>query len=128
MYYAREIFGPYTAHQANPVKTDIRSSRPAGTPFYHNGYLYRPAQDCSVTYGGSIIINKINKLSPHEFDESVVKIIEPFKDTIYNKGIHTIAYAGDYTLVDGKRFTFIYDNYKFQLRRKINKLLFGLKN
>ena len=30
----------------NPVKRDLGSSRPAGTPFVHDGQLYRPAQDC----------------------------------------------------------------------------------
>ena len=42
------------------VKTDVRSARPAGTPFVYQGELYRPAQDCSRTYGGSIVIHRNN--------------------------------------------------------------------
>ncbi|HUI63041.1 MAG TPA: hypothetical protein VLX90_22630, partial [Steroidobacteraceae bacterium] len=56
LWYAREITGPWTPHPGNPVKVDIRSARPAGTPFWHNGALHRPAQDCSRSYGGRIVI------------------------------------------------------------------------
>ena len=44
VYYADKWQGPWRAHPLNPVKTDVRSSRPGGTPFVHEGKLYRPAQ------------------------------------------------------------------------------------
>ena len=31
-FHAEQLTGPWRAHSANPLKTDIRSSRPAGTP------------------------------------------------------------------------------------------------
>ncbi len=43
--------GPWEPHRRNPVKCDVRGSRPAGTPFVHGGELYRPAQDGSKRYG-----------------------------------------------------------------------------
>ncbi len=69
LWYAPSITGPWSPHPANPVKTDIRSARPAGTPFVVDGTLYRPAQDCSQTYGGRVIINRVVTLSPLAFRE-----------------------------------------------------------
>ncbi|MFW9880029.1 MAG: hypothetical protein ACFFG0_43700 [Candidatus Thorarchaeota archaeon] len=77
--HAPDFFGPWKKHVLNPLKIDIRSSRPAGTPFIHNGNLYRPAQDCSRIYGGRIIINRINRLSETEFDEEAISVVEPQK-------------------------------------------------
>ena len=123
VYYSENISGPYSAHHNNPVKEDIKSCRSAGTPFYSDGSLYRPAQDCSQTYGKKITINKINKLTPDEFEETVEKTIEPISGSEFNLGIHTLSAAGDYTLIDAKRTAFVWDNFTFQLSRKINKLL-----
>ncbi len=104
VWYASDLLGPWSPHRANPVKRDIRSSRPAGTPFIHDGYLYRPAQDNSTTYGGRILLNRVLKLTPVEFDEEQVAVVEPDKNGPYPDGIHTISALGNITLVDGKRF------------------------
>jgi len=58
VWHAPDLSGPWTPHAANPVKTDVRSARPAGTPFEHEGRLYRPSQDCSRTYGGRILVDR----------------------------------------------------------------------
>ena len=36
-FHAPDLLGPWTPHAANPVKTDIRSSRSAGRPFVAGG-------------------------------------------------------------------------------------------
>src|SRR2546425_834970 len=41
LWHAPDLKGPWEPHMLNPVKTDVRSSRPAGTPFVHRGALYR---------------------------------------------------------------------------------------
>jgi hypothetical protein len=103
VWHARCLLGPWRAHVANPVKIDIRSSRPAGTPFNRDGVLYRPAQDCSSTYGGQIVINRIMELTPYAFREEAVAIVKPDQFDIYPKGVHTLAALGGVTLLDGKR-------------------------
>jgi hypothetical protein len=115
--FSRELTGPYTFHPNNPVKTDVRSARPAGTPFYCDNSLYRPAQDCSLTYGGKIVVQRISKLSPETFEEEPVKVIGPFRNTSFSRGIHTLACAGDHTVVDGKKYVF--DRYHFMQRLRI---------
>lgn len=101
VYYADKLMGPWESHCNNPVKTDVRTARPAGTPFVHEGVLYRPAQDCSSEYGSSIVINKVLALTPDEFHERTVARISPVPP--YTNGAHTISAVGDKTLIDGKR-------------------------
>lgn len=102
LFYAPTLGGPWLPHRGNPVKRDRGSSRPGGTPFIHQGELYRPAQDCSRTYGGAIVINRVTALDPSTFAEEIVRIIAPPPGR-YRHGIHTLAAWGDRTLVDAKR-------------------------
>ena len=67
LFYSDNLRGPYKPHLLNPVKSDIRCSRPAGSFFSMEGKLHRPAQDCSHSYGGAISIMRIEKLSINEF-------------------------------------------------------------
>lgn len=105
-WYGDSPRGPWTAHEHNPVKCDVRTARPAGTPFSVDGTLYRPAQDNSTTYGGAVVINRIDRLTPSAFDETTVARIAPDPKGPYPAGIHTISGVGGITLVDGKRFRF----------------------
>ena len=70
-------FGPWTPHRRNPVKSDVRSARAAGRFFWKGNALFRPAQDGSGRYGSATVINRIDKLTPDEFQETIVARIEP---------------------------------------------------
>ncbi len=106
LWHASAITGPWHPHAANPVKVDIRSARPGGTPFYDNGVLYRPAQDCSKTYGGRVVINRIVTLTATAFEETPAAVVEPDPAGRYPAGLHTLSQVGDITLIDGKRAVF----------------------
>lgn len=106
LWHADQITGPWRAHAANPVKVDVRSARPAGTPFLKDGALYRPAQDCSRTYGGRVVINRVVTLTPTEFQETPAAAVEPDPSGPYPAGLHTLSAAGGGTLIDGKRVVF----------------------
>ncbi|MBW1785270.1 MAG: hypothetical protein JRK53_01425 [Deltaproteobacteria bacterium] len=103
IWYSDELFGPWRPHAKNPVKVDVRSSRPAGTPFIHEGRLIRPAQDCSESYGRRIVLNRVKKLTPREFEEEAMGVIEPMAQSPYPDGVHTLSAAGNRTIVDGKK-------------------------
>lgn len=122
IWYAQDFLGPWTPHSANPVKTALDSSRPAGTPFAHKGNLYRPAQDCSEQYGRRIVVNKITSLTPSQFDETPVAVVEACGRGPYSAGIHTISAVDRITLLDGKSIRFIKDAFKSELARKRNEL------
>ncbi len=103
IWYSNELLGEWRPHPANPVKMDVRSSRPAGTPFTAGGELFRPAQDCSGTYGGAVWINRVELLTPTEFRETPVRRLAPDRSGPYPDGLHTLSFAGEATLVDAKR-------------------------
>ncbi len=102
-FFAESLTGPWTPHPLNPLKSDVRSSRPGGTPFVHENQLYRPAQDCSEVYGGAVTINRVTRLTPRAFEEETVGRVAPDPHGPYAAGLHTICAVGDRTIVDGKR-------------------------
>lgn len=123
IYFSNQFFGTYKPHPMNPVKIDVRSARPAGTPFIYDGVLYRPAQDCSITYGGRVIINKVTRLTTEEFEETFVRFIEPVKCSHYSKGLHTLSAVGNHTLIDGKNFRFNWYHFTHRFNFKIDRTL-----
>ncbi|WP_317980901.1 glucosamine inositolphosphorylceramide transferase family protein [Paenibacillus glycanilyticus] len=102
LWHADALKGPWKSHPLNPVKLDVRSSRPAGTPFVHRGELFRPAQDCSQTYGGAVVLNRIIMLTPNDFREEPAVRIAPDRKSAYGDGLHTLSAVGGITLVDAK--------------------------
>jgi hypothetical protein len=107
VWHADDLFGPWTAHARNPVKTDARSARPAGTPFVRGGALYRPAQDCAGSYGRRVAILNVRVLTPNDYDEVPVAWVEPDRSGPCPDGLHTLSAAGGMTLVDGKYHRFV---------------------
>ncbi|MFD1788112.1 formyltransferase family protein [Sphingomonas floccifaciens] len=101
--YGDTLDGPWTAHPLNPVKSDVTSARPAGTPFFHNGKLYRPAQDCSRIYGGAVTINEIVRITPTDYREIRRSVIKPVPEGAYIDGLHTLSEMDGFTLIDGAK-------------------------
>ena len=117
--YAVELDGPWLRHARYPVKLDHRSSRPAGTPFVHEGELYRPAQDCGSTYGEAVVINRVIVCTPQDYREEMVRICPPDPQGRNPHGLHTLSAWGERTLVDGKRMVFNRHEWMRKLRRKL---------
>jgi hypothetical protein len=102
LYHAESPLGPWKAHPRNPVIVDVRNTRPAGRPFVHKGAWYRPAQDCSVSYGGAMVIQRIDRLDSREYHEHTVARLDPS----WAKGLvgtHTINAAAGLTVIDVRR-------------------------
>ncbi len=77
LYRSTTPLGPWTAHRGNPVISDVRRARSAGPLFTRNGNLYRPSQDCSLAYGHSVLINRVDVLDDDDYRETTVQRIEP---------------------------------------------------
>jgi hypothetical protein len=105
LYHAADLRGPWMPHPANPVKTDIRSARPAGTPFVVNGALYRPAQNCVRSYGDAIAFNRITALDEERFSEDVVATLDCSNAGKRSAGVHTISYSNGTVAIDSKTVT-----------------------
>ncbi|RSL31922.1 hypothetical protein D7Z54_18235 [Salibacterium salarium] len=133
IFYATDLFNEWNPHALNPVKVDVRSSRPAGTPFTCQGSLFRPAQDCSYTYGGRIVLNTIHTLTSTRFRETPLSYISPREDSLYPHGLHTISPVGDFTIVDGKRFDYHFSHffkklYRFKVIKANRDLLYSVRS
>ena len=122
IWFAPDLAGPWAPHPLNPVKTDVRSSRPAGTPFVSDGILYRPAQDGSDSYGGSISINRVDRLTPTTFAEEVVVTVNPPRQGRYRDGLHTISVVGNRIVLDGRRDTFVFAAFRRELMSRLGRL------
>ena len=102
LYHGDSPLGPWTPHAKNPVKIDVRSSRPAGPLFQVGGKWYRPAQCGAPGYGSSLVMNRIDRLDLEAFVETPVsKILPEWRPNL--TGVHTIAAAGGLTLIDARQ-------------------------
>jgi len=99
LFSAERLLGEWKPHPRNPVKSDARSARPAGRLFERDGVLYRPAQVCVPRYGAGLALQRVTKLTPHDYVErQVERILPPPHTGLY--GLHTMNRAGDLTVVD----------------------------
>lgn len=106
IYYAQTLLDEFKPHKLNPLITSNSNFRNAGAMFIYNKELYRPTQNLEVRYGGSIMINKILKLSQTEFIDQPLFEIMPQEPYVY--GIHNISFTNDLIVIDGKKITFSY--------------------
>jgi hypothetical protein len=103
LYHAPEMTGPWIEHPANPVQTGRGRSRPAGPLFRMGEVLVRPAQDCSATYGGAVVLHAITRLDANGYSEIPLRRLDPPPGR-YSAGLHTVCAAGQQTMIDGKRW------------------------
>jgi hypothetical protein len=66
----------------------------------HDGALHRPAQDCSSTYGGGLVVNRVVRLTADAFEEVPVARIVPTGSWRDAAGCHTLSAWGERTLID----------------------------
>jgi hypothetical protein len=102
LFHASSLDGPWEPHPLNPIVRDIRSARPAGTPFALDGVLYRPAQDCSTDYGARVALARIDVLTTEAYRETVVAHIAPPAHGRGRHGLHTFSLRDGVCLIDGK--------------------------
>lgn len=121
-WWSSELTGPWTPHPLNPLKVDVRTARPAGTPFRHRGGLYRPAQDGSGGYGSGVALNRVLELTPTRFREVAVAYLAPDPEGPFPDGLHTLSGVGDRTLVDGQRKVFVVEEFRRRLGRRLRGL------
>ena len=100
LFHAPRLRGDWQPHLRNPVRSDARCSRPAGSLFWRNGALHRPAQICVPRYGAGLALQRVVRLTPHEYAERAVERLVP-AGAGGLLGLHTLNRAGHLTVVDG---------------------------
>ena len=102
IFYSDSLGGAWTAHPANPVKSDSRWSRPAGRLVQQNGRLFRPAQDCDGSYGAGIVWFEITELSPERFTERLI-VTWDARVELDATGLHSFDQLGELHAIDFSR-------------------------
>ena len=102
LYHADQLDGPWLEHGNNPVRRDIAGARMAGGFFEQDGVLYRPAQDCLAGYGAAVVLYRVLRCTPNEYQEEPVVRIAPDPGGPCPDGLHTLSSWGNRTLIDGK--------------------------
>ena len=119
IWFADDLMGSWQPHLLNPVKTDIRSARPAGPVCMVDGRLIRPAQDCAKYSGYRISVMEIETLTPTQFSEKLLHTLELAGNGPI-KGIHTVSGNENFAAFDQKSHVFIWANFLHQLKRKLH--------
>ena len=99
LYYASDPFDEWIPHPLNPIRLDVRSARPAGSLFWQEGRLYRPAQDCSTRYGWAIAIQEVKCMTTRDYREVEAHRILPDWATSAH-ATHTINQGNGVTVYD----------------------------
>lgn len=103
IYHKKTNDQDWSEHYLNPVKDNIKTSRPGGKFFWWNGNLYRPVQDSEERYGRRIRIMQVEELSETNFKEKEVVSFSSDDNPPYNLGLHTFNVENGFIVVDGYR-------------------------
>jgi hypothetical protein len=101
IFYSEHLEGPWRAHELNPVKSDCRSSRPAGQFVKYGDRLLRPAQDCESNYGSGLVWLEIEELTPSLFKER--EIARWPGSAALADGIHSFNFDQELGAIDVRR-------------------------
>ena len=103
IYESDSLLGPYRKKQV--VVSDNKNKRGAGSIFEMDGRIIRPSQDCSVSYGGSVLLNSLT-YDGNQFYESIIGKLEPVRCMKYGLGLHTFNIYCGICVVDGKEYKY----------------------
>lgn len=105
--HAPALTGPWTPFAGNPVIVDPRGARPGGTPISMGNRIVLPVQRSTGSYGSGMRLVHLNLLSPEAIEAAIVREFEPPAAAApWIAGLHTMAAAGDVTLIDVKQRRF----------------------
>jgi hypothetical protein len=105
LFYADTPRGPWRAHPANPVVSDVSHARPAGMLYREGDMLVRPSQDARGGYGSAITLNRVDRLTVREYRETPVGSLRPTWHPRV-RGTHTLARSSKFEVVDGRLLRF----------------------
>ena len=101
VYKSQSLYGPYK--QIQEIVSTTKTKRGAGAIVEIDGRMIRPSQNCSDSYGGSVIINHLI-YEGGQFAESVISEISPDCSMPNGLGLHTLNVMGGLCVVDGKDY------------------------
>jgi hypothetical protein len=104
LFVADSLTGAWRLHPANPVSSDVRSSRGAGAVFRSGGRLFRPVQNCGPCYGYGLRLEEIAALTEERYEARPHCWLDPSRLSIPARGVHTYNRAGEIEAIDSYTF------------------------
>lgn len=94
-----------TYNKISDIAFEEKIARNAGNIFEYEGQLYRPAQECNLSYGHAVSIQllKIDEKGVFNFSEKV-RLFSPNKR--YGQGFHTFNVYNNFIVVDAMAFRY----------------------
>jgi len=115
----KNVLGFYSkGNMVKEVSFETNVARNAGDWFCLNGKIYRPAQDCTKTYGGAVILQEVLDGCNGAVAFKDVRRFES-DNPAYREGFHTFNHYLGLTVVDAKGFRYPLLNKMFCVMRKI---------
>ncbi|AHY13990.1 TPA: glucosamine inositolphosphorylceramide transferase family protein [Citrobacter werkmanii] len=118
LFFSDSLHGDFIEHRMSPVAKNSRVGRNGGGMICFDGKLYRISQNCTDTYGGSLVVSAVSQLSPNEYKENEYMEILPLSP--YINGIHTLSVKDKHIVFDGKKV-------KYKVSNIFRKLAYKLK-
>jgi hypothetical protein len=108
LFVSEALTGVFSEHPQSPICCHRLGGRNGGAILRDHHQLYRFGQNGVGGYGKSLLVIKIERLTPTQYQESVVREltgVSPYAD-----GLHTFAYSGEHMVVDAKKHTYFLSN------------------
>ncbi|XLS30787.1 hypothetical protein ACJD0Z_08125 [Flavobacteriaceae bacterium M23B6Z8] len=78
LFYSDELASSqWKPHPSNPIVSDVKQSRPAGSIFKQDEKLIRPAQNCSYYYGYGMNFCEITTLDKEQYHQEIIQHLLP---------------------------------------------------
>lgn len=103
LFSAVDLTGPWRSHPQNPIVSDVRFARPAGSIFEQDGVLIRPAQDCLRRYGNAVSFRQIEELSPECYREREIDKLTAEALHLRATGVHSYARSETIEAIDARK-------------------------
>lgn len=93
LYTSKYLTDEWILHPSSPIAKGKALGRNGGSMLVIDGRKYRPAQNCSVIYGGNVNICEVTKLFDNDYSESLIYSNIIIQNSFYSIGGHHISYA-----------------------------------
>lgn len=96
IFRAETLDGPFKLQTRGSILIDAQLARPAGALLHDGDAIVRPAQDCSLMYGGAISITRFDPSTYQQTAVADVRVCAPAQLT----GTHTYTRSAHFEAVD----------------------------
>ena len=106
----------------SPISSGL-ISRPGGAWIIANSKIYRPVQNCTVEYGGSLVIRECN-MNAYIYEEKDLFELMPV-DNDHCLGLHTINFKDNLCVIDGCGYLYPFWGRSYSMLRTIKRAIVG---